>query len=122
MTNILAPELVKRAIYSKYLMKRAMALLADGNELASAEAVLVAHDSVEMLMRVVADHVQVPLKRESTFMDFWNHMKTKVQKEPPLYAAMDQLNHQRVGLSTKGYCRTRRVSPISCAKRSASAK
>jgi hypothetical protein len=100
MAKSLAPELTKRVIYSKYLMKRATTLQAEGHELALAEAVLVAHDSVEMLTRVVADELKVAPPQE--FMRFWKAVENKVGKEPPRKAAMDRLNHERVGFKHKG--------------------
>lgn len=98
--DVFTPDLIKRVIYSKYLMKRATALQAKNNELSSAEALLAAHDSVEMLTQVVADHVEVTLPRE--FKQFWKVIKAKTNREPPREAAMDKLNHARVGFKHKG--------------------
>src|SRR5579862_1227532 len=100
MANSLTPETTKRVIYSKYLMKRAMALQAEANELALAESVLVAHDSVEMLMRVVGDALKIQLSND--FMAFWHAVKMAKGKEPPRKAAIDRLNHERVGFKHKG--------------------
>ena len=50
-----APDLIRRITYSKYLLRRATFLQREGNELATAEALLFAHDGAEMLMRVVTD-------------------------------------------------------------------
>jgi hypothetical protein len=39
-----APDLIRRITYSKYLLRRATFLQREGNELATAEALLFAHD------------------------------------------------------------------------------
>jgi len=102
MSKVLTPELVKRAIYSKYLMERARAVLAEGSELSPAVAILSAHDSIEILMRVIADHLRAPLAPESRFKDFWKVIKDSTGKIPPRLPAMDRLNHQRNGFKHKG--------------------
>jgi len=96
----LTPDLKKRLIYSKYFLERAKSLLRQGNELASAEAVLVAHDSAEMLMSVVADRLGVNLTRN--FMAFWDIVKKETQAEPPSKNTMDRLNKLRVGFKHAG--------------------
>ncbi len=53
-------DLIKRLIYSKYLLKRAKALQQTGNELSSAEAVLTAHDGAEMLLALGKSDPVVP--------------------------------------------------------------
>jgi hypothetical protein len=100
MANLLAPELMKRVIYSKYLMKWATTLQAEGHELAFSEALLAAHDSVEMLMRVVIDKLRVPPPHD--FMGFWKVVKDAKGKQPSRKAALDRLNHERVGFKHKG--------------------
>jgi hypothetical protein len=100
MSKPLSPELTKRVVYSKYLMKRAATLQAEAHELALAEAVLMAHDSAEMLMRVVADELKMVLPYE--FMAFWKAVEKETGKQPPRKAAMDRLNHERVGFKHKG--------------------
>ena len=94
------PDLVKRLVYSKYLFNRARLLQQQGNELASAEAVLTAHDSVEILMRVVTDYLDTNPARE--FMKFWNVIKEKKGTEPPHKNAMGRLNNLRVGYKHMG--------------------
>jgi hypothetical protein len=93
-------ELTKRLIYAKYLLKRAANLHADDNELASAGAVLTAHDSAEMVMLVVIEELKLSSFRN--FSEFWKLVKESTGKEPPRKAAMDRLNHARVGLKHKG--------------------
>src|SRR5487761_622764 len=68
----LLPDHIKRITYSKYLFSKASSLQRDSNELASAQAVLVAHDATEMLMRVVLDFIGAkPLDK---FMQFWKNV------------------------------------------------
>ncbi len=96
----MTPDLVKRLSYSKYLLRQAKSFQQAGNELSSAEAVLAAHDSAEMLMRVITDHLETgPLKN---FMDFWKIVKEETASEPPHRGAMDSLNSLRVGFKHKG--------------------
>jgi len=99
-TPALSPDVVKRLSYSKYLLRRAASLHREGNELATAEAVLVAHDAAEMLMRVVADFVGA--KPPEKFMQFWQHVVDATGTAPPHKAAMDRLNNLRVGFKHLG--------------------
>lgn len=96
----MTPDFVKRLSYSKYLLGRAKSLQQAGNELSSAEAALAAHDSAEMLMRVITDNLGASPARE--FMDFWKIVKEKMGVEPPHKGAMDRLNNLRVGFKHKG--------------------
>ncbi len=89
------PDLLKRLIYSKYLFNRAQSLQRQGDELASAEAVLTAHDSVEMLMGVVTDFLRINAKWE--FMAFWEIIENKTGKEPQYKHAIKRLNNLRTG-------------------------
>jgi len=94
------PDLMKRLIYSKYLLNRARLLQQEGNELACAEAILTAHDSVEMLIRVIAEFVNA--KQSERFMEQLRLIEKETGKEPPCMAAMDRLNHLRVSFKHKG--------------------
>jgi hypothetical protein len=96
----MTPDSVKRLSYSKYLLRRGKSLQQAGNELSSAEAVLAAHDSAEMLMRVITDYLGASPPEK--FMDFWKVVKDKTSSEPPHKGAMDRLNSLRVGFKHKG--------------------
>jgi len=96
----LSPDLLRRLTYSKYLLRRANSLQRDDNELATAEAVLVAHDAAEMLMRVVVDAVGA--KPPDKFMQFWQNIADKTGKLPPHKAEIDRLNNLRVGFKHLG--------------------
>jgi hypothetical protein len=97
----MTPDLMKRLIYSKYLFTRAKSLQQIGNELSSAEALLAAHDSVEMLMRVIMDHLGAAPKADR-FMEFYKTVEERTGAEPPYESAMDRLNHLRVSFKHKG--------------------
>lgn len=96
----LSPDLVKRLSYSKYLLRRAVSLQREGNELATAEAVLVGHDAAEMLMRVVTDFLGA--KPPDQFMRFWQSVTDATGTPPPHKTAMDRLNNLRVGFKHLG--------------------
>jgi len=102
------PDLIRRVTYSKYLLRRATSLQRDGNELATAEAVLVAHDGAEMLMRVVVDFLGA--KVPDRFMQFWQNVTEKTSIQPPHKTAMDRLNDLRVGFKHKGNLPNRSVA------------
>jgi hypothetical protein len=87
-------EQMNRVIYSKYLLERAKARQSEGNELASAEAIVLAHDSAEMLMRVAYDHLGIA--QPYPFMDFWKLVEKKTKQPVPLKSQMDGLNKQRI--------------------------
>ena len=96
----LSADLLRRLTFSKYLLRRADSLHREGNELATAEAILVAHDAAEMLMRVVADAVKA--KPPEKFMQFWQNIEDQTGKPPPHKAAMERLNNLRVGFKHLG--------------------
>ncbi len=96
----LTPELLKRIMYSKYLLQRAQALNAEGHELALGASILAAHDAVEMVMKVVTDTLNVPWAHE--FKKFWSLVEQKTGTLPPRLGAMDQLNDDRNGFKHKG--------------------
>jgi hypothetical protein len=104
----LIPDLIRRVTYSKYLLRRATSLQREANELATAEAVLVAHDGAEMLMRVVVDFLGA--KVPDRFMLFWQNVTEKTSIQPPHKAAMDRLNDLRVGFKHKGNLPNRSVA------------
>lgn len=97
----LLPDHIKRITYSKYLFSKASSLQRDSNELASAQAVLVAHDATEMLMRVVLDFIGAkPLDK---FMQFWKNVPdVSGCTMPPHKAALDRFNNLRVGFKHLG--------------------
>lgn len=96
----LTPELLKRIMYSKYLLQRAQALSAEGHELALGASILAAHDAVEMLMKVVSDTLNLQWAHD--FKKFWTLVEKKTGILPPRLGAMDQLNDDRNGFKHKG--------------------
>jgi hypothetical protein len=96
----LPADYLHRAVYAKYSLRRAKALLQQKTILAGGQALLALQDGVEMLMRVVADHLQLPPFQN--FMEFWAKVKSQTGTEPPQRAAMDRLNNARVGFKHKG--------------------
>jgi hypothetical protein len=96
----LTPELLKRIMYSKYLLQRAQALSAEGHELALGASILTAHDAVEMVMKVVTDTLNVQWAHD--FKKFWSLVEQKTSTLPPRLGAMDQLNDDRNGFKHKG--------------------
>jgi hypothetical protein len=99
MARPLTPEEWKRVMHSKYLLKRAHSLAAEGHEMALAGAVLTAHDASEMLMRVVSDVLNV---KWNQFGEFWSNIEAKGPPRPPRYGAMDKLNSERTAFKHKG--------------------
>jgi hypothetical protein len=95
---------VRRLTFSKYLLGRAKSLHQEGKDLASAMAVLAAHDSSEMLMKVVLDSIgAAPAKTDKVyFMDFWQLVKDKRNDDPPYKTRMTRLNSARVAFKHKG--------------------
>lgn len=66
----------------------------------SAKALLSLHDAVEHFLGLAAGHLQVDVNPKIDFMEYWGRLKPTV--ELPGKAAMDRLNHARVGLKHKG--------------------
>jgi hypothetical protein len=96
----LSPDLLKRLTYSKYLLRRAKELRGHGDELSSAEAVLAAHDSAEMLMRVITDFLGT--KSEQEFMKFWQSVQDKTGTVPPHKGQMERFNKVRTEFKHRG--------------------
>jgi hypothetical protein len=96
----LPTDYIRRAVYAKYLLRRAGELLRHRTLLSSGEAVLALHDGAEMLMRVVGDHLRV--KQFHNFMEFWPRVKDVTGAEPPHRAAMDRLNDSRNSFKHNG--------------------
>jgi hypothetical protein len=94
------PDLLKRTTYSKYLLRRAKELHRHGHELDSAEAVLAAHDSAEMLMRVTTDFLGA--KSEQEFMKFWQAVQDNTGIPPPHKGQMDRFNKVRTEFKHRG--------------------
>lgn len=99
-TPSLSVDLLRRLTYSKYLLSRAILLQRQGNELAAAEAVLVAHDAAEMLMRVAIDSLGA--KPPDKFMQFWQAATDATGTIPPHRTALSRLNNLRVGFKHMG--------------------
>jgi hypothetical protein len=99
MARPLTPEELKRVVHSKYLLKRANSLAAEGHEMALAGAILTAHDASEMLMRVVSDVLNV---KWNQFGEFWSNIEATGLARPPRSGAMDQLNSERTAFKHKG--------------------
>jgi hypothetical protein len=97
-------DYLRRAVYAKYLLRRATELLRHRSLLSNAEALLALHDGAEMLMRVMGDHLRV--KQFYNFMEFWPRVKDVTGAEPAHRAAMDRLNDARNSFKHKG---TRRI-------------
>jgi hypothetical protein len=96
----LPADYIRRAVYAKYLLRRATELLGHRTLLSNAEALLALHDGAEMLMRVVGDQLRV--KPFYAFMEFWPRVKDVIGAEPPHRAAMDRLNDTRNSFKHKG--------------------
>src|SRR5260370_41553181 len=96
----LTPELLKRIMYSKYLLQRAQALNAEVHELALVASILAAHDAVEMVMKAVTDTVNVQWAHD--FKKVWPLVEQKTGTLPPRLGSRDQLNDNRKGFKHKG--------------------
>jgi hypothetical protein len=99
-TTAINPDVLKRITYSKYLLGRAYEHWQQGGDINAAQAILLAHDSAEMLMRAIADHEHVRLS--DGFLIFWDEIKKKTGKEPPHKGQMDRLNNVRGAFKHKG--------------------
>jgi hypothetical protein len=96
----LAPEIHKRVLYAKLLLRRAIRTQEEKSDPSFAISVLLLHDAVEMLMVSVTDKLH--LKAPSQFSDFWKTLVEKGHAEPPYRNAMERLNKTRVGFKHHG--------------------
>lgn len=96
----LTTDFARRLMYSKYLLERANTLKRESNDLAAADAVLAAHDGVEMLMRVITDSIKA--KPPDQFMQFWKNVTDVTASTPPHKSTMERLNNLRVGFKHLG--------------------
>jgi hypothetical protein len=65
----------------------------------SSKALLSFHDAVEHFLGLAANHLGVDVNPKIDFMEYWGRLKPV---QLPGKAAMDRLNHARVGLKHKG--------------------
>jgi hypothetical protein len=93
---------MKRLTYAKYLYGTAVDGLHSTSPIVAAEALLRAHDSIEIFQLVVLDSLNLSTKFE--FMEFWERVKSKTSKEPPFKDRFGQLNHMRVGFKHRAVC------------------
>jgi hypothetical protein len=69
----------------------------------SAVSILSFHDAVELFLQLAAEHLNVPIKTDTKFMQYWERLNPKVggdglsQKQ-----AMERVNRARVGLKHAG--------------------
>jgi hypothetical protein len=96
----IGPDYLRRVVYAKYLMAQAYSLWKRGGDFQLAQAVLLAHDSTEMLMRVIADYKHT--KVGDGFLSFWDEIEKKTHKEPPHKGQMDRFNSVRGAFKHKG--------------------
>ena len=68
----------------------------------SSKAVLELHDSVELFLQLLVEHLGVTLSKKSDFLEYWPAIAEKLAVDLPMQPAMKRLNQARVSLKHSG--------------------
>jgi len=101
---MISPELMKRLEYAKYIYLNGCELLDQKLYLSSGMATLNFHDSTEILLIVIAEHVHARIKENTSFQQLISTIEA-VDKEAnkiPLRSFLTQLNKSRVNFKHYG--------------------
>ncbi len=86
---------IKRLTYAKYLLRSANLSLRSSSPLVAAEGLLRLHDSIEIFQSAVSDKIGVPKEKYGAFLEFWERVKEKTNREPPYKDRFRALNDLR---------------------------
>ncbi|MGA6159523.1 hypothetical protein ACPEIC_40005 [Stenotrophomonas sp. NPDC087984] len=101
MTTSLTPHTVQRLAMVRFLFDQGVGLARRAEPL-SAPAVNHFQDSVEMFLRLAADHLKVNLPNNTAFAEFWTKLEPALPGPLPSKNAMDRMNRLRVAFKHHG--------------------
>ncbi len=101
---MISPELMRRLMYAKYIYCNGCDLLNQNLYLSGGMAILNFQDSIEILLRVIAEYVNANIKDSSSFNHIINEINNmKISKSKiPQKSFLNQLNKSRVNFKHYG--------------------
>jgi hypothetical protein len=102
MTTALDPQIAKRLAFLRMVYEQGMQQSRLPAPL-NATALLSFHDSVELFLVLVGDHLRAQLDRKTNFLDYWDRLKKAPNGvQLSLHTGMRRLNDHRNGLKHAG--------------------
>lgn len=95
-------ELIDRLVCAKYMFENGAQTLDRGIPYASGLAVLAFQDAVELVLRVIAEHIHAQVKENSTFNQILDEIDKVGAVKLTHRSALNQLNKARVGFKHLG--------------------
>lgn len=95
-------ELINRIVCAKYLFHRGISILDQRGPFSSGRAVLHFHDSAEMVLRVIAEHLHCSIKESTYFNQIIDTIDKQTDKNLTHRSALNQLNKARVNFKHFG--------------------
>ena len=102
MSTKLHKELFNRLICSKYLYYRGVEILNQRGPFSAGSAVLHFQDSAEMVLRVIAEHINCSLKENAAFNQIIDGIDNISQNKVPYRIALNQINKARINFKHFG--------------------
>lgn len=102
MSTNLRKELIDRLIGSKYLFHRGVDILNRRGPFSSGLAVLHFQDAAEMVLRVIAEHLNCSLKENAAFNQIIDTIDNITNAKIPYRIALNQLNKARINFKHFG--------------------
>ncbi len=96
------PEILDRLVCAKHLFLLRSESLDRGGPYAAGLAVLTFQDSVEMLLRTIAEHFHAPIKDQASFNQVLDDVETTCNHSLTHRSALIQLNRSRVNFKHLG--------------------
>jgi hypothetical protein len=100
--STLGKELLGRLICAKYILRRGVETLRRGGPFSSGLAVLHFQDSAEMLLRVIAEHLDCSIKENAAFNQIMDAIDSAGEKKLTHRSALNQINRARVNFKHFG--------------------
>ncbi len=105
--NSLSKDTIRRLAFIKYLLNVAIGQSRQPEPMAAA-SILTFHDSIELLLQLACEHLDVSTKTNIGFMEYWEALKPKMlSNELTQKESMKRFNKSRVGLKHQGILPTK---------------
>lgn len=101
---MISPALIQRLVYAKYLYWQGCEILEKGLPVSLGLSILNFQDSVEMVLRAIAEDVHANVKEKTAFDQLIDEIEkaTKNEIQVPYKSSLTQLNKARVGFKHFG--------------------
>ena len=104
----LEKELMSRLVCSKYIYRKGVDVIDKEGYFSSGLGILHFQDSIEMVLRVIAEHIHCNLKETAAFNQIIDSINSVDIKKIPFRSALNQINRARVNFKHSGLEPTRK--------------